>query len=413
MDNKFISNLGFTTLAKILIAGLGFGTQVLLSRLLSKSEFGLISTLVAFGSYFALLADYSTSSIAQTNILKEMNKAEEHYHIYVTTKAITTLGALVLFIILAFLLGYASNKLILSFMAISIPLTALIIMPQVLLLAFSKFKIYSALLLTTSVINFVFQGFGLWLKPSKENYFFFLILGNIIAVLINYWIIGKQLPIIFKWKKASGKQIWILVCKSTPLLMGSFSYLLFYRANSILLEKMSGSETVAEYNLAWMIGNNVVELVWVQFILIFYPKMVELFQTDRNRLIVQLRKVSLFFFGFFFASILITHFIGEWIFTLIFGSKYGHAAIVFELMLPSLFLTIIFALYYRLLIILGRQTVYLTLMVSGSIINLGIGMIVIRKYGSFGALGANFTAQLIVSILIYYFSVRYTRKNLT
>jgi O-antigen/teichoic acid export membrane protein len=410
VDNKFLANLGFSTVAKFAIALLGFGTQVLLSRLLEKSEFGIISTLGAFTSYFALMADYSTSTVTQTDILKEKEKAAEHYHVYVNAKTLTTLVAIVLFIFFSYILDYAGNRTILLLLAFSIPLTAFVTMPQVLLVSFNGFKTFSTLMLITAFLNCLIQGIGIWLHPAKETYFACLVGGNLAALGVNYWVIGRRFPMVFKWNRTGWDPILALLRKSTPILMGSFFYLLFYRINTIVLERMSGAEAVAEYNLAWMIGNNVMELCWTQFIIIYYPKMVELFGGDKVRLLGQLRKVTIAFFLFFAFTMFVTHFLGAWIFTSIFGEKYAASAKLFEFMLPSLFFTVVFALYYRVLIILEKQTLYMVLMAAGSIVNLGLGLVLIRRYGNYGALGANFAAQFLVSLIIYFFAIRYTRK---
>jgi len=70
---KFAKDLSKTTSSKIVSVLIGFALKIIVVRLLTKEDFGLIATLTSLNVYFSMLADFSTHSITQRDIIKDYN----------------------------------------------------------------------------------------------------------------------------------------------------------------------------------------------------------------------------------------------------------------------------------------------------------------------------------------------------
>jgi O-antigen/teichoic acid export membrane protein len=406
--SKFIKDVGQTTSAKIITVLIGFALKIIIIRLLTKEDFGLIAVLTTLSSYFGMMADFSTHGITQRNIVKQKENYKEHYHIYVNTKLITLSISTFLFIITSYVLGYFEHTLIMSIIVVNMIIGALSTLPKVLMESFEQFGMYSKIMIYVAVINFVLQTIFVYYFKSVESLFVALFLTALSGAYLYYKFVGIEFKVISSFKKVEWLKIKYLLKDAFPLFAGSFFYLLYYRIDTIMIEKMVGLESAAEYSLGFGMADQVLEILWVQFIIVFYPKMIYMYQESKELLKKRLAQVSIILvlvYGFiFFISINM----GEFIFGFIFGNQYESSGFIFSWAIMGMFFTALFSLYYRVLVIANKQTVYLYLMMFGAGLNFILNLYFIDLYGNIGAVWTT----LIVNSIVAFYVIIYSSKIL-
>ena len=398
--SKFVKDVGKTTTAKIITVLIGLALKVIIIRLLTKEDFGLIAVLTSLSSYFAMMADFSTHSITQRNIVKDKDNYKEHYFIYVNTKIITLSVSTFLFIVTSYLLGYFEYTLIMSIIVVNMIVGAISTLPKVIMESFEQFGIYSKIMVYVAILNFILQSSLVYYFRSIESLFISLFLTAFSSMYLYYKFVGYDFEIIYSFKKVEWLKINELLKDAFPLFAGSFFYLLYYRIDTIMIENMVGLEQAAEYSLGFSMADQVLEILWVQFIIIFYPKMINMYQESKRLLVKRLKQVSLILVLVYGVIFSISIFFGEYIFGFIFGSQYEYSGYIFSWTIISLFFTSIFALYYRLLIIVNQQKIYLYAMIFGAISNFVLNLYFIDIYGNIGAVITTIIVNSIIAFLI-------------
>lgn len=405
--SKFLKDVGKTTSAKIITVLIGFALKVIIIRLLTKEDFGLIAVLMALSSYFDMMADFSTHTITQRNIVKEKENYKEYYHIYVNTKFITLGISTLLFIITSYLLGYFEHTIIMSIIIVNMIFGVLSTFPRVLMESFEQFGIYSKVMIYVSVINLLIQTSLVYIFQSVESLFVALFFTALSSMYLYYRFVGVDFKVIYSFQSVEWLKIKELLQDSFPLFAGSFFYLLYYRIDTIMIEKMVGLEAAAEYSLGFGMADQVLEILWVQFIIVFYPKMIQMYQESKELLSRRLFQVSLILAIVFGVIFFVSINIGEYVFGFVFGAQYEYSGYIFSWTIVSMFFTALFSLYYRVLVIANKQTLYLYLMIFGATVNFILNLYFIEVYGSFGAVLTTLIVNIIIASICLFFSNMY------
>jgi O-antigen/teichoic acid export membrane protein len=397
VSNTFHKDLGYITFAKIISLIIGFALNAFIVRVLTKEDFGVISTLSILVYYFAMLADYATASITQRDITKNDNNYHQLYSIYVNAKILTTIASIFVFFITITLLGYYKYRMIIVIIATNVFISSMANMPEILLHSFSKFKIYSKIMVILSILSSLIQAVIIYNHKTIKSFFVASLIISAVTLIVRYFIVGRVFPIIYTFYKAKLQDILELLKEATPLLLGAFFYLLYYRIDTIMVEKMLGLKAAAEFNLGFSVADQLLEIFWVQFIIVYYPRMIKLYKEEKEVLLTRLRRVTVRFLFVFILIFLIALLFSKPIFSTIFGSSYIGSAQIFTLLIPSTFLTIVFGLYYRVLVLSQRQAIYLYLMVMGAVLNLVLDYAFIRMFSTVGVVYATFIVNLVIS----------------
>ncbi|MBD3646991.1 MAG: polysaccharide biosynthesis C-terminal domain-containing protein [Pseudomonadales bacterium] len=191
-----------------------------------------------------------------------------------------------------------------------------------------------------------------------------------------------------------------LLRQAAPLFIGSLFYMLYYRIDVLMLDKLSTRESVADFSVAFSMIDLLVELIWVQFILVFYPRMIEYYREDKRLLASRTLYVALGLAGVFTLLLIISWLLAPAAFALVFGEQYRYSGVVFTWLVPAHLLTVIFALMYRVLIITGRQVTYLVACIIGAVLNVALDYWLIPIYDVMGVIYATLTVNLLICVII-------------
>ena len=382
--NELFRNLRFTVSGKVVAVLINFALGIFVARVLTKEDFGKISALSAFSSYFIMLADYSTFSVAQRNIILDRERYRDTYYVYANTKLITSVLSALLFYAVAIAAGYGVDTELLLILSASILVGALCSFPEILLQSFGEYGIFSRLMVVEALAALVIQGGMVYRYRTVGAFFASSLVVSVVILALNFFMVGRKFDVVRKHRVAQGARIMALLRDSTPVLLGSFFYILYYRIGVIMLEKFAGYEAAAEYNMAFSRFDQIINIIWVQFIIVFYPKMIETWDRGPVELERILGKVSLGLIGVFSLLFFVSHYMAEFFFGLVYSQKYADSGRIFTLLVPSFLMTTLFGLYYRVLIIAKKEMVYTVLMAVGAVVNYVVGYTLVKSFGAIG-----------------------------
>ena len=402
----FLKDVGFVTSSKLIGVIIRFLLRILVLRLLTKEDFGVISTLSAFVVYFDLLSDFSTHPIANREMVSDRENSTKTYFTYYSTKIIMSFFSSGLFLILAYFMGYFRFENAVWFIAFNILFNSLANAPDIVWQTNSKFKRLaianlSSVILTTSASALIITYF-----QSYIAYFIAMVCASVVTFTIKSLMVLKETNERFKFSYFQFDKISALLKESLPLAIGSLLYLLCYRIDVIVLEKLGTLSQVADYNAAFSVLDQIVDVVWMQFLVVFYPKMIEIYNDNPPNLLRKIHFLCLALIPISLITMVCSYFISPLIFTWVFGAKYAISGKIITYLLPAQLFLVLFSLFYRATIILKKTTFFPIVSGIAAVINLSLNIKLIPIYGINGAIITTCVTSFFLALVCYFYLLK-------
>lgn len=411
LHSGFLRNLSYVSAAKLLTAVFSILVKIYVVRVLTKEEFGTITILLSLYTYFVFLSDMSVSQVVQKDIVGSRENYWDKYNLFANSKIYTVLFSVILFFVTAYLMGYTEYYIYIAILSLSVIFDALYRLPEIMLLSFDKFKLYSKLLVFTNLFFTLLQGTLVFIYKNVAAYFIAMLIHLAVCTAAFYYLTGKEFPDIFKFKPVNKKRVLDLLKKALPLSAGSLLYTVFYRMDVFFIEKYKGVNAAGEYGLSFSILDQFIYLVFAQFLIVIYPRLITFYNEDRARLRRTLFYFNIIFSGSFAALTVLSAFLAEPVVTFIFGERYAYSAILMTYMVPNLCLTGFLHFYSRVMIITSRGTAYFVIMAIAFALKIILSYIMIVPYGAPGIIASTFIAFLIIIVSYIIISNRAIRAR--
>lgn len=402
LQSGFLKNLSYVSSSKLLTSVLSILVKIYVVRVLTKEEFGTITVLLSLYVYFSFVADMSVYQVVQKDIVSAKDKYWNGYNLFANSKIYTISLAVILFFGVSFILGYREYYAYITILALSMILDSVYRMPEILLLSFDKYKLYSKLVVSTNLFFTLLQGLLVFLFKSIFAYFIAMLINLIVSAAVYYYFTGKEFPDIYKFRPLKKERVIDLLKKAFPLSAGSFLYLIYYRVDIFFIEKYLGISAAGEYGLSFSILDQFIYLIFAQFLIVLYPRLIQFHNEDKLKLKRTLDYINLGFIGMFIAFTILSAFLAEHVIVFVFGAAYANSAALLTYLLPNLGLTCIYLVYSRIMIIASKEKIYLAVMGAGFIIKIILSYILIGRYGMPGIIGATLAAFIMVDCFFYY-----------
>ncbi|WP_161987182.1 oligosaccharide flippase family protein [Vibrio panuliri] len=345
VKTKFFKDLSKLTSAKLVSVGVVFILKIIIARLLTKEDFGVIAVLTSLSTYFGMISDFATNSITQRNVIQDRSNYNGHYSIYFFTKIITLSFSTLIFILVSYLLGYFEHDVVMTIIIINMILGTISSIPKVMLESFELFHNYSKIIIIVALFNLIFQTITVYVFRSIEALVFSTLMAACLNILLYWREAKKSLVMSPNLGMVSFADVRKLLVEALPLFLGNFFYLLYYRIDTVMIENILGFEAAAEYSLGFNMADQIIDLIWVQFIIIYYPKMVLGFKKDKDKLFKEMMTISTVITGLFVLGFVISHLLARDAFSIVFGLEYANSGVIFKwAMASSLFITLFFIL---------------------------------------------------------------------
>ena len=398
---RVFRNTSYLFISEILIKALGLFWVIFLARNLSVDKYGMYNVVVSFVAIFSFLPDLGVGIITIREIAKHKKRASkllgEAFLLNVLLAVFT--------VIVAFASSYFLHIQMHFLVFISLIILFFSTIRSVSVFYFDGMEKmqYSAIL--NGFNSFLLIAFAvialLLFNGSLTAVFFGMLVGTIISMSISYVVLYKHEKIHFTLDISRSL---FLLKEGVPLGIASFAALVYSRVDVVMLSKFLGDAQAGIYSAATPFPMAAVQLLNVPFVVAVYPTLSRLHSEDIDRFKKGiLKSVGVIALWSITASI-ITSLSAPIVIPLIFGEKYDLAIPVLQVLVFIVPFISLYALLYKVLIIIHKQKNYLIISISGAVMSICFNLILIPHLGLMGAAIAAVVTNAIL-FLIYFITV--------
>ncbi len=394
---KSLINIGWLFGDKILRMGVGLIVGVWVARYLGPQQFGLLNYAVAFVALFTAIANLGLNSIVVRDLVQDPSTAETTMG---TSFVLSVLGGLCAFCLSLLVISYARpNDELAKFIVVLLSLLMVLKATDVVRYWFesqvqSKYVVWmeNGVFLAVSTVKIV-----LILTSASLMAFIWTILAESLIVAVGLmgvyaWRGGKVSAWHSRFDRAK-----TLLKDSWPLILSGLAIMIYIRIDQIMLGQMLGDESVGIYSAAVRISE-----IWyfipMSIAASVFPSVIEAKKNKEEFYYGRLQKLFNLMFILALAVALPMTFLSDWIVTLLFGTAYQQAGSVLAVHIWAgifVFLGVASGSWF-LIEGLQRYSFYRTL--SGAIVNVGLNLILIPKFGVIGSAWATVVSQACASM---------------
>ena len=401
LKNKTIKGVGWSAADALLGQGVTFIVGLVLARLLSPDEYGLIGICLIFTTVLNGIVDSGFSNA----LIRKKDVTDEDYNtMFTTNMAISIVLYVLLFISAPFVSDFFHRVeltalvrvtgLILFFNALSITQVT-ILTKNIDFKTKTKASLVSAIISGVIGIAMAFMGYGVWSLVAQQ-------LSKQLLYTLCLWVLNKWWPK-FTFYKDSFSYMWGFGWK---LLASGILNNVWNQLYQVVIGRCYTSSTLGHYTraneYASIFSSNLTSIVQR----VSYPVLAEI-QDDKERMVLGYRKViKVTMFVTAVCMISLGAVSEPLIYTLI-GTKWHEAATYLPLICISMSLYPLHAINLNILQVLGRSDIFLYLEILKKIV--GIVPIVI---GIFCGIYYMLLASILTGVISLYLNTWYTGKTL-
>lgn len=401
LKNKTIKGVGWSAADALLGQGVTFIVGLVLARLLSPDEYGLIGICLIFTTVLNGIVDSGFSNA----LIRKKEVTDEDYNTMFTTNMAISIVLYALLFISAPLVSDFFHRieltalvrvtgLILFFNALSITQVT-ILTKNIDFKTKTKASLVSAIISGVIGIAMAFMGYGVWSLVAQQ-------LSKQLLYTLCLWVLSKWWPK-FTFYKDSFKYMWGFGWK---LLASGILNNVWNQLYQVVIGRCYTSSTLGHYTraneYASIFSSNLTLIVQR----VSYPVLAEI-QDDKERMVQGYRKViKITMFVTAVCMISLGAVSEPLIYTLI-GTKWQEAATYLPLICISMSLYPLHAINLNILQVLGRSDIFLYLEILKKIV--GIVPIVI---GIFCGIYYMLLTSILTGVISLYLNTWYTGKTL-
>ena len=401
LKNKTIKGVGWSAADAFLGQGVTFIVGLVLARLLSPDEYGLIGICLIFTTVLNGIVDSGFSNA----LIRKKDVTDEDYNtMFMTNMAISIVLYILLFVSAPFVSDFfhrveltalvRATGLILFFNALSITQVT-ILTKKIDFKTKTKASLVSAIISGVIGIALAFMGYGVWSLVAQQ-------LSKQLLYTLCLWVLNNWWPK-FTFYKDSFKYMWGFGWK---LLASGILNNVWNQLYQVVIGRCYTSSTLGHYTraneYASIFSSNLTSIVQR----VSYPVLAEI-QDDKERMVLGYRKViKVTMFVTAVCMISLGAVSEPLIYTLI-GTKWHEAATYLPLICISMSLYPLHAINLNILQVLGRSDIFLYLEVLKKLV--GLVPIVI---GIFCGIYYMLLFSVFTGVISLYLNTWYTGKTL-
>lgn len=404
---KIVGNINWLTFENILRSLIGLIIFAVVARYLGPEQFGLMNYAFAFVALFAILATLGLDNIVIRDIIANPEEEKEYLGSTLILKFVGAILTLVVsFIAISiiepgnqilriFVLIMASMYIFKSFDVIDLWFQSKIQ---------SKYAVYarSAAFIVVSLLKLFF----IYIKAPLSVFIIMFVAETLIACLLLIFFYSRRSEnSIFHWKFK--KEIIIdLLKNSWPLMLGGIAAVVYMKIDQVMIGKMLGDAEVGIYYSAvklsetWYFIPTIIGSSVFPAILNAKRKSEELYKK---------RLQTLFDFSAWFGILisLVICIAAPLIVKILYGEQYASAAVVLSVHIWSGVFVFLGVIASKWVIAENYTKNALIRTTIGAVLNIGLNLVLIRRFGIMGAA----ISTLIAYSFVNYFSLFFSKKT--
>jgi O-antigen/teichoic acid export membrane protein len=266
LGKKIVKGVTYNAGSRILMVGIQGITSIILARILSSSDYGVVAFAAVFISFLSQFSDFGVSSaiIQRKNIdAKILNTA---FTIRNAVSIVLVFLATVMSFVVPIYFDIAHVDWIIRLLALNFILNSLAFISSSLLrrkmefFAYNLAQLFSTLAGSLSAIALAFLGYGFWS----------LVFSNILSSLAYAVIINRfhRVKLRIEFDMEVAKEIWRF--GFYVFLSGLFVYALF-NADNFIVGAIKGTQALGYYSLAFDWGTKISTLLSLTVLSVLFP----------------------------------------------------------------------------------------------------------------------------------------------
>lgn len=401
LRSKTIKGVGWSAADTILSQGTGFVVGIVLARLLTPEDYGVLGLIMIFVTVLNGMVDcgFSTSLIR-----KETTKSEDYDTMFYTNLVVSTFLYAILYIASPYISSFFNREdltLLLRVMGSVLFINALSITQMTILTRRIDFKTKTKASFSSSVISGIigitlaYCGFGVWSLVVQQ-------LSKQAIYTVALWIYNKWIPSL-TFSADSFRYMWGFGWK---LLLSGILNNAWNQVYQIVVGKFYNPSTLGQYTRAREYSKIFSEILTMIVQKVSFPAMASI-QSETERLVAAYRRIIKV--TMFVAAICMFAMgaVAEPLIYCLIGSKWHEAASYLPLICISMSLYPLHAINLNMLQVQGRSDIFLHLEIIKKII--AVGPICL---GIFVGIKAMLVGSIITGLISFYFNSYYTGKKL-
>ncbi len=405
-NKKSITNvLAWDLVARFLLQGIGFITAPIISRLMTTSDYGQLSTFTAWVGLFSIFIGLQTNgAIGLARVKYDEN---EFYKFNSSVLFISFISFVGVFLLTLFLAPFLSVKL--GFPTIIIPLIALnaftsycLSFNSTILVQLKKTNINTAIALINGLLSTVVS--ILILKSvTGEKYVYQIIISTCFSLITGFSCAGF---IFFKGKTFYNKEYWNFCLPITlPLILHGASSMIFNQSDRIMIKMFAGESETGIYSVAFGLAI-IISIIWTSCNQVWVPFYYDYKKANDFESIKTKSKNYLFFF-----TVMTIGFIclAPEVFKVVYPESYWDGIKIIPFIAGAYYFNFIYSFpaNYEFYYSKTKVIAFGTMMVA--LINIVLNYLLIPKYAGMGAAVATFISYVFL-FLIHEMNVRFILK---
>ena len=404
---KVFKNTFFLTLSEIFLKIIGFLWVIFLARSLSVSEYGRYNLVNSLMAVFSFLPDLGVGLIVIREIAKDRKEAEKFVSNSLILRFFLSLLTVMAVLVVSLVLGYKGELMtLIAIASFTLFISNLRSVPICFFEGLERMEITAFLNSANSLLLLLFALMIFLLGFGLKGIFLGMSLGTLLSLFLTWMIFFKfniLKKIIFNLKTLK-----FLVSEGLPLGLAAFAYLIYTNIDSVVLSRILGEYEVGIYNSATPFIISFVQIFNVPFMAAIYPALSRIYSLDNpKRFSKAIKKSLLLIVGWSFPLAIIFHFLSPFFIPFVFGIKYQLAIPVLKLLIFFVPFASISALLYKVLMVVGKQKIYLVVSLLGAFVNIFLNLLLIPKFLIYGAALASVFTQIILFLIYFALTFKY------
>lgn len=401
LKNKTIKGTAWSAADALLGQGVTFVVGIILARLLSPDEYGLIGICLIFNAVLNGIVDSGFS----TSLIRKKDCTNEDYNTMFITNLVISI---VLYVILFFLTPYVSiffqreeltslirvTSLVLIFNALSIT-QATVLTKRIDFKTRTKASLFSAILSGGIGIGMAYFGCGVW-----------SLVGQIVSKQLLYtlalWVLNRWWPN-FKFSMDSFRYMWGFGWK---LLVSGLLNNIWDQLYQVVVGKFYNPATLGQYTRAREYANIFSQNLTMIVQRVSFPVLADI-QDDQQRMVAAYRRIIKM--SMFITTICLIPLgaISEPLIYCLIGEKWHDAAEYLPLICLTMTLYPLHAINLNMLKVLGRSDLFLYIEIAKKVVS-----VLPICLGVFVSIKAMLCGTIVTGVISYFINSYYTGKKL-
>lgn len=391
-----VKNSSYVMIGNIVAGILTLGINIYIARYLGKDVFGDYSFVIAFISFFIILANLGIDTIVTREISTNKKLAEKYINSALTLKLMLSAVSIALACVIVTFLPYTQSVKL----GVIVASTTLILYASIATISgYFQSRLEMIYVAVSNIIAKLVFALLIFFVATTNGGFIKLIIASMIGLLLQVIflciILKKRINVKLCFDMDFNKKLLI---QSIPLALAGVFVSLYYRIDVLMLSLMKDTTAVGFYSAAYNL-TEAPTLISVGFMISMFPLMSQYFKNSKNKLKKSYELSVRYMLIIALPLAVGTTLLSAEIIQKIYGNEYMPSAIALTILIWSTLFVFINIINGNILIAIKKQKIISIITGAALVFNILINFWLIPIYGFIGASLATVVTELIYLIL--------------